>query len=371
MNVRTDEKFDEKFDIVKFIKESKIFKDSTKETKEKLTKKGFKSDHDDEFFNLKFDDDGNPSTAIIRFLPTKIDPSTLKKNEKPIHVLTIFQHFFRLPDGNFFVETCPGTIGKPCPICKYIQPFWDGSDEDMKKYNLMRKKKLYFTNIFIVKNASDPETEKKVKLFKLSKMLVDLIFQRIPQNDKLLGTKNEKLGELYFDPFDPFKSAFFKLKWFLTSKAIDGRNRMVPDFSGSSFFEEIKPLTESLYRKIYERCFNLKEILEWGEYKVKEYDELETLFKNGMSMSMRLAIDKDLKADNVSMDTIEKEINEIEQFGVDDENLKKELKDSGIEFDDEDIDIPSKTKDIDENDVIDMLSEDKDEGDINIESYLE
>lgn len=366
------------FDVIKYLKESNFLNDSMKETKKRIEKKGFVSEYEDMFFVLKMDKDGSPSVAYIKFLPSKIDPVKIKKGEKPVNILIIFKHYFRMRNGDIFNEICPTTIRKPCPVCTAIAPLWNDNAEDKKKYQRMSRNKYFYTNVFIIKNPDEPEYEKSVKLMRLYADLVNMIMQRYPKKNDMLGKRDERTGELYFDPFDPFGSPVFKLKGFMEKTDIGGRMKNVPNFSGSTFQDEIKPLSEKLYRQLHKKSIDLYDILKWDENKIKSFEELSQKFNSGMSGKLTMDFGSEQGKTPFDGDSIEKDIDKIND-SFDDKQLKEDLKDSGLEFDD-DIEITDK-KETDNNDDdidIESMMEDKsdnenieDDDDIDIESYLD
>lgn len=372
MKTRSSESND--FDIVSYLK-STDFSKSIGETRNKIEKKkGFTTEHDDLFFNLKMEKGGEPTTAIIRFFPAKFDPKKVENTgEKPVQILEIYRHFFPMNNGGFFVETCPATIGRQCPICKHIQPLWDDNEVNKSKYRRIKKKKYFFTNILVLQNLVEPEKEKNIYLFSPKKSIIDLIFQRIPEKDELLGTINKKTGEIYFNPFNPFKSANFRLNGFLEKTQIGNFSKDVPTYSGSGFMERINSLNEETFKKLYQKSYDLNSILEWDEYKIKDNDELKSIFEEGMGISIGTGKSISLSSsDNNSdgfagVETIENEIDEIARKDTfDDKKLESEMEEEGIKFEDkngdEDGDVDIEMKDI--------LNGSGSDGDIDLVEYI-
>lgn len=345
--------------IINFLKKSVI---PVGATVKRLSRENF-SEHDDLFFKLKFESHGELSTAVIQFMPNKVNQDEMKDGEKPVHILQIFQHFFRMKNGQFFVETCPMTIGKKCPVCDTISPLYE-SDND--EYYRQAKNKIYFTNILVLKNPMEIEKEKKIFLFRLYKSIYDMVMKRIPSNDNLLGKMNEKTGEYFFNPFDPFQSCLFRLKGFQESKKIGVKNKDVINYTGSSFIEKLNSFGDDVVEKLYEKCYNLESILKWDEYKIKEYQELKEIYMNGMSGNFSLNLGK--KSEIYNTGSIESEVDDIvKDAKFDDEQLKNAVNTENIEMDEGE----SNNDDIDID--VDILSGGKgdDNDDINIDEYLE
>jgi len=68
---------------------------------------GQKYSSDDRFFYPKLDENKN-GQAVIRFLPAKEGES--------MPWVKVFSHGFKGPNGRWFIEECPTTIGKECPV---------------------------------------------------------------------------------------------------------------------------------------------------------------------------------------------------------------------------------------------------------------
>jgi hypothetical protein len=319
---------------------------ATKETKENFLKQGFKSPHDGLFFNLK-PESGKSVTAIIRFMPNIITEQKIK-DKKVRHFSEVYQHKFRTDSGFMFVETCLSTIGKKCPICQLVNPLFNGNEIDQNKYFSMKRKRTTFMNILVLKNDSEPETEKKVFLFKPDRNLCGdknnsgIIFSRIPEDKKLLGTKNPSNDCFYIDPFSPKHGTHFRLVGSLSEVSAYGKKMRFVEYSSSNFYDDIKPIDNDTFNKYYEMCQDLDLILEWDEYKVRCYDELEKLFKDNISGK---GFDF---PDNMpsKIKSIEEEVNNIvDNDKIDERAVDEELKNAakdGLDIDvltEEDIEI--------------------------------
>jgi hypothetical protein len=82
------------------------FEDLNKEL-EKMNKGGSESYKDDRMWKPTRDKSGN-GYAIIRFLP--------QSEGENIPWVKTYSHAFKGPTGKWFIENCPTTIGRKCPL---------------------------------------------------------------------------------------------------------------------------------------------------------------------------------------------------------------------------------------------------------------
>lgn len=339
------ERKEETLDVIGFLN-SEGFK-ATQKTKEDFVQKGVKSPHDGLFFNLK--PEGNKTvTAIIRFMPNVITKKKIEE-KKARHFAEVYQHKFKTDSGFMFIETCLSTIGKKCPICQAVNPLFNGNESDQNKYFSMKRKRTTFMNILVIKNDSEPETEKKVFLFKPDRNLCgdknkpSIIFNRTPEDRSLLGTKNPSNDCFYIDPFSPKFGTYFRLNGSLSEVTAYGKKMRFVDYSSSNFYEDVKPIKDEVFKEYYKLCYDLDSILEWDEYKVKEYDELKRIFEDSIS-GKGFDFPDNVKS---KVGSIEKEVDDIvDNDKIDEKVVEKELKDAaendGLDIDgltEEDIEI--------------------------------
>ena len=95
---------------------------------------------DDRFWSLERDKSGN-GMAVIRFLPAP--------DGEEIPMVRVFSHGFQ-GKGGWFIENCPTTLGRKCPVCEANNELWNSGIEDNKKIARDRKRKLsYISNILV------------------------------------------------------------------------------------------------------------------------------------------------------------------------------------------------------------------------------
>lgn len=124
-------------------------------------KKKFKND--DRIYVASFND-RNQSKVIMRFLDS---PDT------DMPYVDIKSHFFN-DVGGWFIDNCPTTINKECPVCSdlYANDYYN-TDNDL--YYSRKKSTNYYTNVLIVDDTNKPENNGKVFLFKFGTKIMEKI----------------------------------------------------------------------------------------------------------------------------------------------------------------------------------------------------
>lgn len=227
-------------------------------SKEKLielsseNKKGVESYNDDRYWYPGVDKSGNGS-AIIRFLPAP--------NGEDFPYVGYWTHSFKGPTGLWYIENCLSSIGEyeSDPVNQLNKQYWDSNNEELKKLaSLQKRKRVYVSNVYIVKDPLNPENEGKVKLFKYGKKIHEMIIAKL--------RPDEGLGEEPVNVFDPWEGCFFRLK--------------IANVSGyrnydKSSFDTVKPLADddATIEKIWKSCHSLKEIVDPKHF--KSYDMLK------------------------------------------------------------------------------------------------
>lgn len=206
---------------------------------------------DDRLYYPDRDKAGN-GYAVIRFLGSK-DPSSLP-------YVRVFSHGFK-DVGGWFIENCPTTIDKPCPVCEANSKLWNSGVPANKKVASDRKRnKQFITNIYVVKDPANPDNEGKVFLYKFGKTILDMITAAgSPQFE----------DEEPVDAFDLWGGANFKLK--IVKKA--GQTNY-----DRSEFDSPAPIADSdeAIEAIWSQQYDLGEFVAPEQF--KEYDELQERF---------------------------------------------------------------------------------------------
>jgi len=216
---------------------------------EKLAEKP--SYEDDRIWKLERDKTGN-GYAVIRFLPAAVN--------EDVPWVRIWTHGFKGP-GGWYIENSLTTLGKDDPVSKANTALWNsGVDSDKNIARERRRKLNYYSNIYIVEDAANPENVGKVMLFRYGKKIFE----------KITGVMNPEFqDETPLNPFDFWEGANFKIKM----RQVDG----FPNYDKSEF-TDVCPLDkdEKKMEEIWGQQYSLNEIIE--EKNFKQYAELEARF---------------------------------------------------------------------------------------------
>ena len=180
----------------KFEAMKKLSKSATAALAGELEKmnKGGESYKDERFWKPEQGKDGN-GFAVIRFLPAP--------EGEDVPWVRVFSHGFQ-GKGGWFIENCPTTIGKKCPLCEANNELWNSGLESDKDIARQRKRKLnYISNILVVEDTANPSNNGKVFLYKFGKKIFDKITEKMQPEFK---------DEQSINPFDFWQGCNFKLK---------------------------------------------------------------------------------------------------------------------------------------------------------------
>ena len=149
---------------------------------------------DERLWKPEMDKTGN-GFAVIRFLPAP------EGEELPW--AKMYSHAFQGP-GGWYIENSLTTIGQKDPLGEYNRELWNsGSDADKETVRKQKRKLSYYSNIYVVKDPTNPQNEGKVFLFKYGKKIFDKIMEAM---------QPEFEDETPINPFDFWQGANFKLK---------------------------------------------------------------------------------------------------------------------------------------------------------------
>tara|TARA_R110000868_G_scaffold79604_23_gene226459 strand:+ start:2678 stop:3613 length:936 start_codon:yes stop_codon:yes gene_type:complete len=206
---------------------------------------------DERFWKLSVDQKTGIGYAKIRFL---IAP----KGEE-ISWARTFSHGFQGPAGGWFIENCPTTLERTCPVCAENNRLWKTDIESNKNIARDRKRKQqWISNILVLEDTAHPENNGKVFLFKYGKKIFDKV--------------NEKLEPQFPDqkpsnPYDLWEGSDFKLK----AQKVGG----FQNYDKSSFDEpsELFPGDDAAKEAVWEQEYPLQEFLKDTQF--KSYEDLE------------------------------------------------------------------------------------------------
>lgn len=215
--------------------------------------------NDERFWKLTTDAKTKIGYARIRFLPAPV-------NEE-IPWARLFSHAFTGNSGSWFIENCPTTLSRKCPVCADNTKLWNSGVEADKDVVRKRKRKLQFiSNILVVEDSSHPENNGKVFLFKygakIHAKIMELIEPEFPDAQPA-------------NPFDLWEGCTFKLK----SQAVAGYQ----NYDKSSFEppSELFPGDDAAKEALWA---SEKSLLEFtAESQFKSYDDLAEQFTKSMT----------------------------------------------------------------------------------------
>lgn len=207
--------------------------------------------NDERFWQPTRDKAGN-GYAVVRFLPGDA--------EAPTPWVRYWDHFFKGPTGQWYVEKSLTSIGQADPLSESNSKLWneDGSEEAKRIVRERKRNLRYIANVLIVSDPSAPENEGQVKLYRFGKKIFDKIMDSMqPQFP----------DEAPVNPFDMWQGADFTIK----IRKVEG----YPNYDASSFKSPAQiagddDQLEAIYNKQHD-C------TEWTDPKnFKTYDELKS-----------------------------------------------------------------------------------------------
>ena len=202
---------------------------------------------DERFWKLGTDKAGN-GFAIIRFLPAG--------DGEDMPFVKLYSHAFQGP-GGWYIENSLTTLGQQDPLGSYNRELWNSGDESLKDQVRKQKRKLsYYSNIYVVKDPSNPENEGKVFLFRYGKKIFDKIMDAVNGDDLE--------GRAGINPFDFWAGADFKLR----AKKVAG----YPNYDSSEFQNPatLEDLDDAQLESIWKRQHALQPIVAPDQFKSPE-----------------------------------------------------------------------------------------------------
>ena len=281
-----------------FQKMKKNSKKTLQELSDKIEKmKGGSKNYDDNRMWVLTRDKAGNGHAVIRFLPCK-DGETAPWN-------SLYNHGFKGPSGQWYIEGCKTTIEQDCIVCTANSALWNSGEEDDKKLASSRKRKLsYYSNILVVDDPANPENNGKVFLFRYGKKVMEKIEAKM--------SPDESFGDDPMNPFDMFVGANFKLR---VKKVAGYPNYDLCDFDQPSPVDKNEKVMEDIYNQLY----SLLEFTDPSNFKSDA--ELESRFNkvvNGNVATSRKTAEDDLDEEEETIPTPIKKSIESSEMEEDD-----------------------------------------------------
>jgi hypothetical protein len=188
-------------------------------------------------------------SAVIRFLPAP--------DGEDVPWVKMYTHAFQ-GAGGWYIENSLTTLGQKDPVSEYNRGLWNsGSEKDKDTVRKQKRKLSYYSNIYVVKDPTNPQNEGKVFLFKYGKKIFDKILNAMqPEFD----------DEDPINPFDFWQGANFKIK--IVKK--DGYWNY-----DKSEFDRVAPLLndDDALEAIWKKQYSLSAITALDQF--KSYEDLE------------------------------------------------------------------------------------------------
>ena len=207
---------------------------------------------DERLWKPEMDKTGN-GFAVIRFLPAP-------ENED-LPWVKLYSHAFQGP-GGWYIENSLTTLNQKDPVSEYNRELWNsGSDADKETVRKQKRKLSFYSNIYVVKDPTNPQNEGRVFLYKYGKKIFDKIMESM---------QPEFEDETPINPFDFWQGANFKLK--IVKK--DGYWNY-----DKSEFDRVAPLLDDddALEAVWKKQYSLQAVI--GADQFKSYEDLEKRLK--------------------------------------------------------------------------------------------
>ena len=205
--------------------------------------------NDERFWQPTRDKAGN-GYAVIRFLPGDA--------EAPTPWVRYWDHFFKGPTGQWYVEKSLTSIGQADPLSESNSKLWneDGSEEAKRIVRERKRNLRYIANVLIISDPSAPENEGQVRLYRFGKKIFDKIMDSMQPRYP---------DEKPVNPFDMWEGADFTVK----IRKVEG----YPNYDASSFKSQSAMGDEAAMEAVYDKQHSMVEFTDPKEYKT--YEDLQ------------------------------------------------------------------------------------------------
>ena len=204
---------------------------------------------DDRLWKPEVDKAGN-GYAVVRFLPAP--------DGEDLPWAKLYTHAFQGP-GGWFIENSLTTLGQKDPVSEYNSQLWNsGVDSDKEVARKQKRKLSYYSNVYVVKDPSNPANEGKVFLFRFGKKIFDKI---------TAAMQPEFEDETPINPFDFWQGANFKIK---IKKVAGYWNYDSSEFSAP---EALLGGDDDALEALWKQEFSLAEIVAPDQF--KSYEDLK------------------------------------------------------------------------------------------------
>lgn len=240
---------------------------------------GKKNYDDDRFWKPTRDKAGN-GYAEIQFLPAPNDHTPWTD---------YFDHGFKGPTGQFYIEKSLTSIGQPDPLAEFNSKLWNSTTDEngpeRKQARQQKRRQNFVSNIRVVNDPANPENNGKVFLYKYGKKIFNMLMDAMnPQFE----------DEEPINPFDMWDCPTFKIK----IRQVEGwPNYDKSEFSASAPIADTDEEIEAIYNKTYD----LAEFKDPATY--KSYDELKARLEVVLGMKLGTAEEKEVAEEKLGYET--------------------------------------------------------------------
>ena len=236
---------------------------------------------DDRLWKPEVDKAGN-GYAVIRFLPAP--------DGEDLPWAKLYTHAFQA-SGGWYIENSLTTLGQKDPVSEHNSQLWNsGVDSDKEVARKQKRKLSYYSNVYVVKDPSNPANEGKVFLFRYGKKIFDKI---------TAAMQPEFEDEQAINPFDFWAGANFKIK---IKKVAGYWNYDSSEFAAPAPLLDDDDAMEAVWKQEY----SLAELIAPDQF--KSYDDLEKRLKYvlGKKPVNRYIPDEELESESEGLDVAEK-----------------------------------------------------------------
>jgi hypothetical protein len=207
---------------------------------------------DEGYWQPEVDAAGN-GFAVIRFLPTPpID------GEDGLPWVKYFEHGFKGPTGQWYIELSLTTLGLEDPVSQYNTKLWETGVKSNKDIASLQKRKLrYVSNIEVVSDPKHPENDGMLFKYRFGAKIFDKI--KGAMKPEIIEGDDEQAQPV--DVFDFFTGANFKLRIRNVEKQ---RNYDKSEFSAPT---PHRGGDEAVLEEIWNNLPSLKEVIEPSKFK--------------------------------------------------------------------------------------------------------
>ena len=203
---------------------------------------------DDRLWKPEVDKAGN-GYAVIRFLPAP--------DGEDLPWAKLYTHAFQA-SGGWYIENSLTTLGQKDPVSEHNSQLWNsGVDSDKEVARKQKRKLSYYSNVYVVKDPSNPANEGKVFLFRYGKKIFDKI---------TAAMQPEFEDEQAINPFDFWAGANFKIK---IKKVAGYWNYDSSEFAAPAPLLDDDDAMEAVWKQEY----SLAELIAPDQF--KSYDDLK------------------------------------------------------------------------------------------------